>query len=74
VSAGERTTPGGLCDRCRHARRVDSPRASYLRCGRSDGDPAFPRYPHLPVVACAGFEGRSPAARRDGVDPGGRQR
>jgi hypothetical protein len=25
-------------------------------CERSRLDPAFPRYPSLPVLACAGFE------------------
>lgn len=46
----------GLCRRCRHARLLTSKRSAFLRCGLSDGDPEFPRYPRLPVVACRGFE------------------
>lgn len=48
--------PAGLCDGCRHRRLVGSARSTFLRCGRADTDPAFPRYPRLPVVACAGFD------------------
>lgn len=47
----------GLCAACRWARVVGSARGSaFLRCGRSDLDPAFRRYPPLPVLRCAGFE------------------
>ena len=47
----------GLCGGCRWARAVVSARGSrFLRCGRADDDPAFARYPALPVRACAGFE------------------
>ncbi|MSQ41874.1 MAG: hypothetical protein EXR65_02415 [Dehalococcoidia bacterium] len=34
----------------------------FLRCGRSDADESFARYPPLPVTACRGFE--APAAPR----------
>ena len=52
----------GLCGGCAHARAVASDRgASFLRCARHDGDPAFARYPRLPVVACPGFEARASA-------------
>lgn len=65
--------PEGLCAACRHARRVVNDRGSrFVRCLRADGTPAvghpagspapaFPRYPHLPVRRCDGFE----------PDPGG---
>jgi hemoglobin len=47
----------GLCGGCRWARAVVSARGSrFLRCGRADDDPAFARYPALPVRTCAGFE------------------
>lgn len=47
----------GLCGRCRHARRLRSDRGSaFWRCGLSDSDARFPRYPRLPVLACAGHE------------------
>lgn len=51
--------PAGLCEACRHARRVASARSAFLRCGLADREPAFPRYPRLPVLACAGFAQRS---------------
>ena len=28
----------------------------FYRCGLSDIDPSFPKYPRLPVLECAGFE------------------
>jgi hemoglobin len=65
----------GLCGGCRWARAVVSARGSrFLRCGRADDDPAFARYPALPVRTCAGFEAERgaistppprPAATRD---------
>jgi hypothetical protein len=30
--------------------------STFFRCGRADTDPAFPRYPPLPVLQCAGYE------------------
>ena len=51
----------GLCDDCRHARRVTTSRGSmFLLCGRSENDPAYPRYPRLPVLACRGHEPEGP--------------
>jgi hypothetical protein len=45
----------GLCARCVHARRIASTRGSvFWRCGLSDRDAAFPKYPRLPVLRCAG--------------------
>ena len=47
----------GLCATCAWARRVVSARESvFWRCGRSETDPRFPKYPRLPVLACAGYE------------------
>ncbi|MEK7824169.1 MAG: CoA-binding protein [Candidatus Eisenbacteria bacterium] len=46
----------GLCRDCRHAREVPAARATYWLCRRSAGDPAFPRYPALPVRGCRGFQ------------------
>ena len=53
----------GLCAGCVHAAVVRSPRSRFLRCALSDTDPAFPRYPRLPVVACPGFERRGELPR-----------
>jgi hypothetical protein len=49
---------GGLCDSCRHCKRVVSGRGSVFRmCLRHDAEPErFPKYPRLPVVRCAGYE------------------
>jgi hypothetical protein len=54
----------GLCASCRWTRRVTSRRGStFFRCGLADSDARFPRYPALPVLACAGYQ-----AQRD--EPG----
>jgi hypothetical protein len=46
----------GLCARCAHAQVVTSQKGSrFYLCRLSFTDAAFPRYPRLPVVACAGF-------------------
>ncbi|MFP6580350.1 MAG: hypothetical protein VCC02_11200 [Myxococcota bacterium] len=46
----------GLCAGCRFASVKESARGSaFWRCERADADPAFPRYPSLPVTHCAGF-------------------
>jgi hypothetical protein len=51
--------PAGLCDRCRHQRLVRNTRGStFSLCELSRTDPAFPRYPRLPVKSCAGFTQR----------------
>lgn len=51
----------GLCDRCRHQRLVANTRGStFSLCERSRSDPAYARYPRLPVERCPGFEPRSP--------------
>jgi hypothetical protein len=47
----------GLCASCRFARRVHSAKGSeFILCGRSESDPAYPRYPRLPVERCAGYD------------------
>jgi len=47
----------GLCEDCRHGRRVASARGSvFWLCARSADDPAFPKYPRLPVLRCPGYE------------------
>jgi hypothetical protein len=62
--------PAGLCAGCRWARRLASARSAFLRCDRSDTDPGFPRYPALPVVACAGYEPGAPPAEPPARPPG----
>lgn len=47
----------GLCDRCLHQKLVPNTRGSvFSLCERSRTDPAYPRYPRLPVLSCPGFE------------------
>lgn len=48
--------PAGLCATCRHAGILASRASTFLRCGMAGVDPAFPRYPRLPVLACRGYE------------------
>jgi hypothetical protein len=58
-SAAVRTPPDhpGLCATCQHAHRITTARGSiFWRCRRSETDPAYARYPHLPVLECAGHE------------------
>jgi hypothetical protein len=48
---------GGLCDHCRYQREVRNTRGStFSLCARSRDDPAYPRYPRLPVLSCRGYE------------------
>jgi hypothetical protein len=47
-------THPGLCADCVHLELQASARSVFVRCGLSDADPRFPRYPRLPVRACAG--------------------
>ena len=51
--------PAGLCNACVHQQLVPNRRGSvFSLCRRSRTDPAFPRYPRLPVTECRGFEPR----------------
>ena len=46
----------GLCESCRHARRIESDRGStFYLCELSSCDPRFPKYPALPVIQCLGY-------------------
>ncbi len=47
----------GLCSTCQHARIVKHPRGGkdYFRCGKHDEDPAYPKYPPLPVRVCEAY-------------------
>lgn len=46
----------GLCASCVHLRLLRSPRSVFVRCGKADADPAFNRYPPLPVWRCPGYQ------------------
>jgi hypothetical protein len=71
LSEGERAR-AGLCADCRWARRVTSARGSvFLLCRRAESDPAYPRYPQLPRLACPGYEPEPSAARGPAPVEGG---
>ena len=47
----------GLCASCQHARQLSTQRGStFWLCERGASDPAYPRYPPLPVRECAGWD------------------
>ena len=47
----------GLCASCTHVQIVVSSKGStFYMCRLSEVDPAFKRYPVLPVVVCSGYE------------------
>jgi hypothetical protein len=54
----------GLCRTCEHLRLLASPRSVFARCGLADTDPAFPRYPPLPVLRCGGYRLQPPSPHR----------
>jgi hypothetical protein len=46
----------GLCADCVYARPIESSKGSqFLLCQLSQSDPSFPKYPRLPILACAGY-------------------
>jgi hypothetical protein len=47
--------PPGLCATCEHLRLLASRRSVFVRCGLAAVDARFPKYPPLPVTACAGY-------------------
>jgi hypothetical protein len=49
----------GLCATCEHAQLVTSSRGShFVLCRRSAIDPAFQKYPRLPMLRCSGYDAR----------------
>jgi hypothetical protein len=49
----------GLCDSCAHQQVVRNTRGSvFSLCLLSRSDPAYLRYPRLPVLECDGYERR----------------
>ena len=47
----------GLCDHCRFMRLIRSDRGStFYFCELSVTNPAFPKYPRLPVLHCGGYK------------------
>jgi hypothetical protein len=49
----------GLCATCSFGRLFRSGRGiTYVSCERSRTDPAYPRFPSIPMLRCKGFEPR----------------
>jgi hypothetical protein len=54
--AEEERARAGLCADCIHARRIESDRgAIFYLCELAAVDPAYRKYPALPVLRCAGY-------------------
>lgn len=46
----------GLCTTCAHVKVIDTRKGSrFYLCTLSEVDARFPKYPRLPVLACAGW-------------------
>ena len=58
----------GLCARCANVQVIENRRGSrFYRCRLADIDPAFMRYPPLPVISCVGFTQKSEVAAPEGT-------
>lgn len=65
MSSSNARPDAGLCATCTHARTIQSSHGSiFLLCQLSVTDPRFPRYPPLPVRACAGYLETPPKLNR----------
>ncbi len=65
----------GLCPACHWVRRVVSGRGSqFLRCGLSDVEPGFDKYPRVPVLSCRGFRAAGQEPSEDVPDRTGREK
>ena len=50
----------GLCADCLHARRIESDRGTkFYLCELAAVDPAYRKYPALPVLRCSGFANKT---------------
>jgi hypothetical protein len=62
ISTARPPSRAGLCDTCLHQQLVRNTRGStFSLCRRSRDDPAYPRYPRIPVLVCPGHEPRAAA-------------
>jgi len=56
----------GLCATCAHQKEIRSDRGSvFVMCLRGLTDPAWPKYPRLPVLRCSGYEPDTRLTPRD---------
>lgn len=59
----------GLCAWCRHSRRIRTPRSVFWLCERSRTDPAYARYPRLPLRECPGHDAGEPVEGAPATEP-----
>jgi len=46
-----------LCDTCTYRKEIRTDRGNlFIMCRRGLEDPAYPKYPRLPVLQCRGYE------------------
>jgi hypothetical protein len=64
-----RTVDSGLCRLCIWSRQVSAAVSTFTMCTRGLTDPAYPKYPVLPVAACRGYERAEAAAGDRGEAP-----
>jgi len=57
----------GLCADCLHLQLLRSKTSLFVRCGLSDQDERFARYPQLPIRSCPGFRPISEPSESDGL-------
>lgn len=72
ATAGDREAirrQAGLCASCAHLGVLRSKTSTFVRCGRSDVDERFLRYPLLPTQTCRGHQVVDPAIRDDDDAP-----
>ncbi len=68
----------GLCGTCHMSRRIVTARGStFYYCTRAEADPAYVKYPRLPVLACPGYRrdeasGAVGRGEEEGKSPGGK--
>src|SRR3954447_24831547 len=56
---GSEALRAGLCASCEFVQRITSDRGSiFYLCQKSFSDPAFVKYPRLPVLRCSGYTQR----------------
>jgi hypothetical protein len=56
MSESNPSDAAGLCADCAHSKIVRSDRGgAFYQCLLSFTDPAFPKYPRLPVLNCSGY-------------------
>jgi hypothetical protein len=54
------TPLAGLCARCAWRRDVVTATSWFVLCTRALDDPAFSKYPRLPVIHCSGYTAAPP--------------